>query len=200
MNIFKISCDAMCESLSLNDEQKNKMEIHFKYLSETIGAYVKSEILKHSFLIEDEETKMEFDNISKLVKEKISNLNIDISFLENLSSIEHDQWIAWAKSVYPEVSDDRKKRWDQYFVPYKDLDEKIKSYDRIWAYKVMLMCNCKDFYLVNKIQEKSVEYLKSCMENFDQGQFDPDLIDVYKNQVLNQFVNNMIEGINEIDK
>jgi len=33
--------------------------------------------------------------------------------LEELSKIEHDQWIEWSKSVSSEVSDERKKRWEK---------------------------------------------------------------------------------------
>jgi len=57
--------------------------------------------------------------------------------LEELSKIEHDQWIEWSKSVSSEVSDERKKRWEKYWVAYKDLSEDIKEQDRVYARKVL---------------------------------------------------------------
>ncbi len=62
------------------------------------------------------------------------------------------------------------------------------------------MSSVKDFELVHNVEARCIENLKSCLENFDQGQFDPDLIDVSKNQVLNQFLNNLIEDRHEVSE
>jgi hypothetical protein len=56
--------------------------------------------------------------------------------IESLAALEHEQWIAWSKAVAPEVSEDRRKRWETYWVPYNDLDEDVKENDREWARKV----------------------------------------------------------------
>ena len=64
---------------------------------------------------------------------KISNKEL----LEELSKIEHDQWVEWSKSVSSEVSDERKKRWQKYWVPYEDLSEDVKEQDRVYARKVL---------------------------------------------------------------
>lgn len=57
--------------------------------------------------------------------------------LEKLASIEHDQWMKWAEAVKPEVSKERQARWEDYMVPYDQLDEKTKDFDREWAEKVL---------------------------------------------------------------
>ncbi len=64
---------------------------------------------------------------------KISKVNL----LEELSKIEHDQWIEWSKSVAPEVSEERRDRWQKYWVDYEDLSEDVKEQDRIYARKVL---------------------------------------------------------------
>jgi hypothetical protein len=57
--------------------------------------------------------------------------------LEKLAAIEHEQWKEWSESVAPEVSEERKARWETYWVPYDQLDEKTKDLDREWAMEVM---------------------------------------------------------------
>lgn len=193
MNIFDLSCNSISEVLSLNEEQKRILQTHFKFLSDSVGIHAKTQVMKSSSLIEDEETKMFLEKVSDDVHRSISNIGFDGEFIEKLSSIEHEQWMTWAKSIYQEVSDERKKRWDSYFVPYEQLEEPVKAHDRIWAEKVLLISSAKDFMIVEKTQSSAIENLKSCLDNFDQGQFDPDLIDVFKNQVINQFVDNMVE-------
>lgn len=64
---------------------------------------------------------------------KISNKEL----LEELSEIEHDQWVEWSKAVGTEVSEDRKKRWKKYWIPYEDLPEDVKEQDRVYARKVL---------------------------------------------------------------
>jgi hypothetical protein len=56
--------------------------------------------------------------------------------IESLAALEHEQWVAWSKAVAHEVSEDRRKRWETYWVPYNDLDEETKEKDREWARKV----------------------------------------------------------------
>jgi hypothetical protein len=56
--------------------------------------------------------------------------------IESLAALEHEQWVAWSKAVAHEVSEDRRKRWETYWVPYDELDEETKEKDREWARKV----------------------------------------------------------------
>lgn len=60
--------------------------------------------------------------------------------IEKLAEIEHNQWMTWAKSIMEKekLSDDRVKRWnDECMMPYSDLSEEMKEFDREWARKVM---------------------------------------------------------------
>lgn len=52
---------------------------------------------------------------------------------ERLAAIEHEQWAEWSKAVAPEVSEARRKRWEEYWVPYDELSEDVKDHDRKYA-------------------------------------------------------------------
>ena len=56
--------------------------------------------------------------------------------LERLAALEHEQWNYWTQAVAPEVSEERRTRWESYWVPYEQLTEEVKEYDRVWARKV----------------------------------------------------------------
>lgn len=61
-------------------------------------------------------------------------------YLEQLASIEHDQWIEWAKALLkaePGISKERKERWEKLFVPYAELSEESKEQDRVYARKIL---------------------------------------------------------------
>ena len=72
---------------------------------------------------------------------KISKGTKDIDLLEKLSDIEHQQWMEWSKSIAPEVSDERRKRWKKLWVPYSELSEEMKEEDRKYARKVLGIIN-----------------------------------------------------------
>jgi hypothetical protein len=62
--------------------------------------------------------------------------------LEALAALEHDQWMAWAKTLLssePGISAERRKRWQSLMVPYKDLPEDQKEHDRKWARKALVV-------------------------------------------------------------
>lgn len=59
--------------------------------------------------------------------------------LEALAKLEHDQWVEWSKAVAPEVSVERRARWEQYWVPYEQLTEEVKEHDRVWARKTLAL-------------------------------------------------------------
>jgi hypothetical protein len=61
----------------------------------------------------------------------------DNELLERLAELEHEQWQAWAQTVGPEVSPERRQRWQAYLVPYAELPEEVKEQDRAWARKVL---------------------------------------------------------------
>lgn len=59
------------------------------------------------------------------------------SLVEELSALEHEQWMAWAMSVSATeiISQERIDRWKKCMVPYAELTEQMKDFDRIWARK-----------------------------------------------------------------
>ena len=59
--------------------------------------------------------------------------------LEALAALEHDQWMAWSKSLAAAepLSAERVERWQRLWVPYADLSEQEKDADRVWAEKVL---------------------------------------------------------------
>ena len=81
--------------------------------------------------------------------------------LEDLSALEHEQWIHWSKSVYDsieklielidvdslsqedvqfiETQKERLARWESYWVDYDELSEKVKEQDRKYARKIIEM-------------------------------------------------------------
>jgi hypothetical protein len=59
------------------------------------------------------------------------------TLLEALAELEHEQWVQWARAIAPEVADERRLRWQRWWVAYQDLPEDAKEEDRIWARKVL---------------------------------------------------------------
>jgi len=68
--------------------------------------------------------------------------------LEILSELEHEQWIKWSQSVSEQVLKHsveetgqqmfmKHQKWLPNWIPYEELDEPIKEFDRIWARKVI---------------------------------------------------------------
>lgn len=76
------------------------------------------------------------DDVMLLEKLNIEN---EKEFLEILASIEHDQWMDWAKSLMKgeELSKDRIERWEDFMVAYDKLDDSDKKPDRKYARKVL---------------------------------------------------------------
>lgn len=63
----------------------------------------------------------------------------DGSLLERIAEIEHEQWMDWSQSVAADedISDERRERWEGYWVPYDELPEDVKEADRDYARKVL---------------------------------------------------------------
>ena len=43
---------------------------------------------------------------------------MDELLLERLAELEHEQWMAWSRSVADEVMPERRRRWEATWVPY----------------------------------------------------------------------------------
>jgi len=63
--------------------------------------------------------------------------------LERLAELEHEQWVAWSRAVAAEVSEERRRRWQECWVPYAELPEGVKELDRAWARKVLAALGAK---------------------------------------------------------
>lgn len=71
--------------------------------------------------------------------------------LEELSALEHEQWEHWSRSICQQTLDgnafnphavamamqNKHKSWLPMWVPYDDLSEELKEYDRVWGRKVL---------------------------------------------------------------
>lgn len=66
-------------------------------------------------------------------------LDLEPDVLEDLAAIEHEQWENWARNILEteNISIEREDRWRSYFVPYADLPEEVKEFDRERAWKVI---------------------------------------------------------------
>jgi len=62
------------------------------------------------------------------------------SLVDALATIEHEQWMEWAKALLetePGISKERTDRWKRFFCRYEDLPEEVKELDRKWAKRVL---------------------------------------------------------------
>ena len=59
--------------------------------------------------------------------------------LERVAAVVHDWWADWAAGLLREVqlSEARQARWRSFLVPYAELPERVKEWDRFWARKVL---------------------------------------------------------------
>ncbi len=65
---------------------------------------------------------------------------MDREVFEQLAELEHEQWAHWAQTLIdtePSLSESRVERWKKYLVPYSELSEEVKNYDREWAERVV---------------------------------------------------------------
>ena len=68
-----------------------------------------------------------------MVFEKAKKLRIEM-----LADLEHQQWVHWTEYMLNNLSDENRERWKvQCQTDYKDLSEKEKESDRVWARKVI---------------------------------------------------------------
>jgi len=67
-------------------------------------------------------------------------LNYQI-LLENLSELEHEQWVEWSKQIAKteNISQERLARWIPLWKPYKYLSPEVQEQDRKWARKVIVL-------------------------------------------------------------
>lgn len=64
-------------------------------------------------------------------------MHVNPKLIEELSKLEHDQWMEWASTLMAkeQLSEARCERWQKFMVPYSELPEDVKEFDRAWARK-----------------------------------------------------------------
>ena len=64
---------------------------------------------------------------------------MDEEIIESLAELEHEQWMKWADTIMQteKISDARFARWASCMIPYADLTEEMKEFDRVWARKAL---------------------------------------------------------------
>lgn len=80
------------------------------------------------------------------------NNDEEIELLEELSSLEHEQWKQWSQTIIGQLKlansleefiQLKEDQWKRYWVEYSKLDEKIKESNRYWARQVLDILNHK---------------------------------------------------------
>ena len=63
----------------------------------------------------------------------------DEEIIESLAELEHEQWMKWADTIMQteKISDVRFARWASCMIPYAELTEEMKEFDREWARKAL---------------------------------------------------------------
>ena len=63
----------------------------------------------------------------------------DEKIIESLAELEHEQWMKWADTIMQteKISDARFARWASCMIPYADLTEEMKEFDKEWARKAL---------------------------------------------------------------
>lgn len=85
-----------------------------------------------------EEILVSAQRIKELEQQLARCLSVPRDLRETLALLEHQQWAYWAKAVKPEVSPERRERWQKRMMPYRKLSEDAKSRARKWADKVFI--------------------------------------------------------------
>ena len=64
-------------------------------------------------------------------------MKVKRKILEDLSALEHNQWVHWAKDIAEteNINPERLAKWKKLFVPYEELTDKSKDDDRVYAKK-----------------------------------------------------------------
>jgi len=57
--------------------------------------------------------------------------------LEELSHIEHEQWVLWVRHIMEtqDIDQKTKDRWESYCIPYQQLPDGVAELDRVFARK-----------------------------------------------------------------
>lgn len=86
--------------------------------------------------------------------DKTLDADLEKRFIEQLASLEHDQWITWSKEILKRMvtfaqtnngliafSMEQEQRWTPNWIPYTELSDNVQEHDRKWARKVLAIVN-----------------------------------------------------------
>ena len=64
---------------------------------------------------------------------------VPAGLLEVLADLEHEQWIYWSQAMAVQgfIPQHKLDRWSPLWVPYRDLPEASKEFDRVFARRVL---------------------------------------------------------------
>ena len=81
----------------------------------------------------------EFHDVIPLYTHPVKEQLTDEEIIESLAELEHEQWMKWADTIMQteKISDARFARWASCMIPYADLTEEMKEFDREWARKAL---------------------------------------------------------------
>lgn len=150
------ACNFTIHDLKRKQKQTDDKEISEK-IQETIQSFeeYRIELLEQTQVLPKELIEMPITDTDKQIqKYKINN-----TILEDLTMLEHEQWVGWSKSIAKDLEKlirltpieeltgedqefiisqlDRLDRWNELWVPYTELTEEIKEVDRVYAKRVL---------------------------------------------------------------
>ena len=87
--------------------------------------------------------EQELNQLRGLVHATKKMASVRDELIEELSDLEHEQWMKWSKELAKKekLSEERVERWEKDWKPYDKLRDDIKEFDRIWARKVLKIVN-----------------------------------------------------------
>lgn len=150
------ACNFTIDDLKRKEKQTTDKEISEK-IKETIQSFeeYKLELLEQTQVLPKELIEIPITDTDK----QIQKYTLNKTLLEDLSMLEHEQWVEWSKQIAKDIEKlirltpieelsgedhefiisqlDRLERWDNLWIPYKELTEEQKESDRIYAKRVL---------------------------------------------------------------
>jgi hypothetical protein len=87
------------------------------------------------------------------------------ALIEAFAAIAHEQWEHWSREVSGEVSPERSHRWQSYWVPYEQLTEEVKEFDRQWARRYQQALHEQFLGIVGPIGPEQIQEMLKGLED-----------------------------------
>jgi hypothetical protein len=91
--------------------------------------------------------------------------NLEKEIREILAKHFHNAWENWSQTIASEesITYSRFSRWENFWVPYEELDEEIKDYDREYADAVI--DEIKETFVKPETRKEPVEKIKEKIDD-----------------------------------